>query len=61
MALIVVFYVFRLFCAFASSPSIHLINAYVMNGALVVTVSNTGSINREIVRVEAGRVQSAFC
>jgi len=56
IALVVVGFAFGLFGAFSTTPNIHLVSAYVQNGVLYVTVSNTGSANGEIlgVIVQAG-------
>ncbi|WP_338604090.1 hypothetical protein V6M85_05675 [Sulfolobus tengchongensis] len=56
IALVVVGFAFGLFGAFASSPNIHLVSAYIQGGVLYVTVSNTGSASGEIlgVIVQAG-------
>jgi len=56
IALVVVGFAFGLFGAFSTTPNIHLVSAYVQNGVLYITVSNTGSANGEIlgVIVQAG-------
>jgi len=56
IALVVVGFAFGLFGAFSTTPNIHLVSAYIQNGVLYITVSNTGSASGEIlgVIVQAG-------